>query len=145
MRKNSTSTPKLLNNQFLKKNGENENMRETVKKKKIEDIMDPKKQKLEDLKNFEMKLENKQEYIKELIVNTNPNEKGSNKDMNAKDFFKDNAVTNDGLTFETRVPKSESKGVFDFEMNMDDLKNEDIFFSNKAPKLSNSVIFIYIL
>lgn len=137
-KRNSISSPKIQT-QFFSKNITKEEKQQIIKQKKIEEIMDPKKQKMKDLKNFEIKLENNQENIEQLIVNTIPNEIGSKQDINAKEFFKEKVNANDGLKFETPAFKPDSKGLFDFEMNMEDLKNEDIFFSNKAKTMAESV------
>ena len=137
-KRNSISSPKL-NTEFFEKNITKEEKQKIMKKKKIEEIMDPKKQKLNDLKNFEIKLENNQKNIEQLIVNTIPNEKGSKQDINAKEFFKEKVEANDGLKFETPAFKEDQKDFFDFDMNMDDLKNEDIFFSNQKKPLVESV------
>lgn len=137
-KRNSISSPKL-NTEFFQKNITKEEKQKIMKQKKIEEIMDPKKQKLNDLKNFEIKLENNQKNIEQLIVNTIPNEKGSKQDINAKEFFKEKVEANDGLKFETPAFKEDQKDFFDFDMNIDDLKNEDIFFSNQKKPLAKSV------
>jgi hypothetical protein len=102
--------------------------------------MDPSKRKYEDLKEFEMKMDQNKGTINELIENTIPINSTSKQDLDAKTFFKENVQNSDRLKFETPAFGKRSSGMFDFNMNMDDLKSDDLF-KNK-PKESDSVRLI---
>lgn len=134
----SASSPKL-ETQFFSKNVDNGNLLKQIQKKNIEDIMDPNKKKIENLKKFELKMEDNEGNIDELIVKTIPKESNSKKNINAKTFFKEKIENNEGLKFETPAFGKQSTGLFDFEMNVDEINQEDLFFHNKVDTPAESV------
>jgi hypothetical protein len=140
---NSASSPKIQT-EFFSKKVEHMNPKRPTEKETIEDIMDPNKKKKENLKKFEMKMENKEKMIDELIINTIPGEGNSKKEIDAKTFFKNQIENKDGLTFETPVFGKASNGVFEFAMDVENLKEEDIFFKNKMKSPGESVRFKYL-
>ena len=102
--------------------------------------MDPNKKKIETLKEFEMKMDKNKGTIDELIENTVPINSTSKQDMDAKAFFKENLQHSDRLKFETPAFGNTSSGMFNFDMNMDDLKKEDLF--TNRPNTTDSVRLI---
>jgi hypothetical protein len=142
--KNSSSSPKIQT-EFFPKNVDVSKNQIQIQKQQIEEIMDPKKKKIETLKNFELKMEKNKETIDQLIENTIPQNSMSKNDVDAKTFFKEKVENSDRLKFETPAFGKQSTGLFDFNMNVDDIKDEDLFFKNKVKTPSDSVSIEFVL
>lgn len=135
---NSASSPKLQTKFFPKKDAAQPG---PTPKQKIEDILDPSKKKKEDLKKFELKMETNEKNLDELIIKTIPD--NSKKEIKAKAFFKDQIVGKEGLKFETPAFGKKTPGVFEFDVDVGELKTEDIFFKNKIKSANESVSFTF--
>lgn len=139
-RLNSASSPKL-ETQFFSKKVENEVLLNQMQKQNIERIMDPKKQKRDDLRKFQDKLAGEGGQIEALMDNTIPQKSTSKRDVDSKTFFQETIEQPEGLKFETPVFDPKSAGLFDFDMDVENLRQEDIFFKEKqsnGPKLDSN-------
>lgn len=124
---NSASSPKL-ETQFFSQKVENENLLNQMQKKKIEHIMDPRKQKQENLQKFQNKLAADKHQIDALMENTIPQKSTSKRDVDSKTFFENTIGQSEGLKFETPVFDPKSTGLFNFDLDVENLRGEDIFF-----------------